>query len=108
MKSYTIKKFKVVSDQKHLLAEGPLWDHKFSRYLFVDIKKNYFYIFKNNILKKYKIKKKITSIILTNKENVLIFTTFDSIIQFDLTKKKMLKLFIEQILLEKDLMIAIY
>ena len=53
MKSYTIKKFKIVSDLKHLLAEGPIWDHKFNRYLFVDIKKNYFYIFKNNILKKY-------------------------------------------------------
>jgi sugar lactone lactonase YvrE len=91
MKSYTIKKFKIVSDLKHLLAEGPIWDHKFNRYLFVDIKKNYFYIFKNNILKKYQIKKKITSIILTNKENNLIFTTFDSIIMFDLTKKKNVK-----------------
>ena len=56
MKSYTIKKFKIVSDLKHLLAEGPIWDHKFNRYLFVDIKKNYFYIFKNNILNKYQIK----------------------------------------------------
>ena len=91
MKSYTIKKIKIVSNQKHLLAEGPIWDHRFNRYLFVDIKKNYFYIFKNNFLKKYKIKKKVTSIILTNKENNLIFTTFDSIIIFDLTKKKIVK-----------------
>ena len=92
MKSYTIKKnINILSDQKHLLAEGPIWDFKNKRFFFVDIKKNNFYIFRNNQLKKYQIKKKITSIILTKDENKLIFITYNSIVVFDLKKKKIVK-----------------
>ena len=89
MKTYTIKKkIKIPPFENHLLAEGPIWDYRFERYFFVDIKKNYFYMIRNNSLKKYKLIKKVTSIILTNKENNIIIITFNSIIMYDLKKKK--------------------
>ncbi len=92
MKTYTIKKkIKIPSLENHLLAEGPIWDYRFERYFFVDIKKNYFYMIRNNSLKKYKLIKKVTSIILTNKENNIIIITFNSIIMYDLKKKKIIK-----------------
>ena len=92
MKSYTIKKnINILSDQKHLLAEGPIWDFRNKRFFFTDIKKNNFYILKKNFLKKYQTKKKITSIILTNDENRLIFITYNSIVVFDLKKKRIIK-----------------
>ena len=53
--------------------------------------KNYLYMIRYNSLKKYKLIKKVTSIILTNKENNIIIITFNSIIMYDLKKKKIIK-----------------
>ncbi len=60
MRPYNIKKKNlfIISNRSHLLAEGPIWDYKYNRFLFVDIKKKNFYIYKKNLLKKFSLKKK--------------------------------------------------
>ena len=90
MRPYNIKKKNlfIISNRSHLLAEGPIWDYKYNRFLFVDIKKKNFYIYKKNLLKKFSLKKKITSILLTKSERFIVLITSNSIIKYDTLKKK--------------------
>ena len=84
------KKLYIISNQEHILAEGPLWDSKYKRFLFVDIDKKSFYIFKNKSLSKFLLPIKITSIILTKNSRYLILSTFNSLIKYDIYKKKII------------------
>ena len=86
------KKLCVISNQNHILAEGPLWDTKYNRFLFVDIDKKNFYIFINKSLSRFSLSKKITSIILTKLSRFLILTTIDSLIKYDILQKKIIQI----------------